>query len=141
MIRVLIPCSYILNRGWIDRSQKRLPTYNEITFSGKGKERAADDSDANEEGNDGDGQDYAQTVDEDEFDDVVDNFESSYNFRFEEPYVLKLHLTITYSYHILTGVRQLLLDTPVILLHLFDGKILPVRKLERSGKPERKKSC
>lgn len=29
--------------------------------------------------------------DEDEFDDVADVFESSYNFRFEEPSVVSLH--------------------------------------------------
>ena len=69
-----------MNRGWIDRSQKRLPTYKEVTTS-KGKERAhEDDSEAEAEsaGN--------ASLDEDDFDDVVDRFESSYNFRFEEPY-------------------------------------------------------
>jgi len=59
----LICDSYILNRGWIDRSTRRVPTYNEITHTG---------SDDEED-------------DEDEFDEIIDRFESSYNFRFEEP--------------------------------------------------------
>ena len=78
--------SYILNRGWIDRSSKRIPTYEEITGSkksnGKAKERA---SDSEKEANTGLEVDGALQVDEDEFDDVAEMFESSYNFRFEEP--------------------------------------------------------
>lgn len=44
------------------------------------------DSDPGSEGSDeanGNGND----LDEEEFDDIIDRFESSYNFRFEEPYV------------------------------------------------------
>ena len=78
--------SYILNRGWIDRSSKRIPTYEEITASkksnGKAKERA---SDSEKEANTGLEVDGALQVDEDEFDDIAEMFESSYNFRFEEP--------------------------------------------------------
>ncbi|KAF7289267.1 Kri1-C domain-containing protein [Mycena indigotica] len=66
--------NYILNRGWIDKSAKRLPTYKEVTSSKKGKAKSEDQP----EGSDGDD-------DEEEiFDDIVDRFESSYNFRFEE---------------------------------------------------------
>ena len=94
--------SYILNRGWIDRSAKRLPTYTEVTSTrhrkkeskGKGpaNERgtAASSSGASSESEAGDGS-VKMIDDEDEFDDVADVFESSYNFRFEEPYVHFLH--------------------------------------------------
>ena len=48
-----LSCSYILNRGWIDRSAKRLPTYSEITSSkskkDKGKARADSPMDEDEE--------------------------------------------------------------------------------------------
>lgn len=83
--------SYIINRGWIDRSAKRIPTYNEITSSKKAKNKKAEEdgessasgsrsgSEAEEEGTD-------DELDKDEeFEDVNDVFESSYNFRFEEP--------------------------------------------------------
>jgi protein KRI1 len=76
--------SYILNRGWIDRSSKRVPTYGEVTSqSKKGKAKAQPTNDAEDSGFEGDaGED---SDDEEEvFDDIVDRFESSYNFRFEE---------------------------------------------------------
>ncbi|KAF4563110.1 hypothetical protein EYR40_007168 [Pleurotus pulmonarius] len=79
--------NYILNRGWIDRESKRVPTYGEITQSqsrskGKGKEKeSADSAGSTSESGDGENDD----LDEDEFEDIVDRFESSYNFRFEEP--------------------------------------------------------
>ena len=73
--------SYILNRGWIDRSSKRLPTYKEITGSGKGKQRAQDDDSAV----DSEGGEALGGEDDEEFEDVADLFETSYNFRFEEP--------------------------------------------------------
>jgi protein KRI1 len=84
--------SYILNRGWIDRSTRHIPTYNEITVSKKGKSKAkgplSNDvgSDSSSEGSD-ETNDEDNDIDEDEFDDIVDRFESSYNFHFEEPYV------------------------------------------------------
>ena len=71
--------SYILNRGWVDRSSKRVPTYKEITRDDSPEH--VEDEDQNGDNN---GQDDG-LFDEDDFDDVVDAFESSYNFRFEEP--------------------------------------------------------
>ncbi|KAI0300435.1 KRI1-like family C-terminal-domain-containing protein [Multifurca ochricompacta] len=76
--------NYILNRGWIDRSARRIPTYKEVTAVPSHPKNldppetlvAADVStDANSD----------IIEDEDEFDEVVERFESSYNFRFEEP--------------------------------------------------------
>lgn len=84
--------NYILNRGWIDRSAKRLPTYKEITESkgkkDKGKARADTPMDVDEEQrseSEADDEGANEEIDEDEFDEVADRFESSYNFRFEEP--------------------------------------------------------
>ncbi|KIY52343.1 hypothetical protein FISHEDRAFT_70028 [Fistulina hepatica ATCC 64428] len=83
--------SYILNRGWIDRSAKRVPTYREITSKtdkGKGKERAGPNGHVSDSENqeEDDQESLQDKIDhEDEFDDVVDAFESSYNFRYEEP--------------------------------------------------------
>ena len=87
--------SYILNRGWIDRSAKRVPTYQEVTSSkSKGKQKATDESPFGGPGLDSDDE-ATQTglptgdpdIDEDDFEEIVDRFESSYNFRFEEPLV------------------------------------------------------
>ncbi|KAH9067742.1 Krr1-domain-containing protein, partial [Lactarius vividus] len=74
--------SYILNRGWVDRSARRLPTYKEITakaLSSKDPDPLAAHTGAEvDAGND-------DLLDDDEFDEVAEHFESSYNFRFEEP--------------------------------------------------------
>jgi len=87
--------SYILNRGWIDKSARRLPTYKEIVKPKSTKEKAKDylvgsESEApdEEQGDTSDGKQRAHDhiiEDDDEFEDIVDAFESSYNFRFEEP--------------------------------------------------------
>ncbi|KAF8150489.1 KRI1-like family C-terminal-domain-containing protein [Mycena galopus ATCC 62051] len=78
--------NYILNRGWIDRASKRVPTYGEVTSQakkGKGKAKAQPAGD--DEENSGEGSDAVGDVSEEEvFEDIVDRFESSYNFRFEE---------------------------------------------------------
>lgn len=54
--------SYILNRGWIDKSQKKTPHYKEIV-----REEEFDELEKSE----------------DELD-AADEFESKYNFRFED---------------------------------------------------------
>ena len=94
------PHSYILNRGWIDRSAKRFPTYTEVTSvrnRKKGPSKAAGSEDEEGAATDSSGSSSESEVggdagvaveDQDEFDDVADVFESSYNFRFEEPYVV-----------------------------------------------------
>ncbi|EIW80545.1 Krr1-domain-containing protein [Coniophora puteana RWD-64-598 SS2] len=100
--------NYILNRGWIDRDAQRIPTYSEVTKSkskskSKKSQQDSDDSDAdsaadshvnghtadgeqdaagNEQGEDDD-EEVAE--DEEDFEDMADAFEVSYNFRFEEP--------------------------------------------------------
>jgi protein KRI1 len=88
ILSLCFPYSYILNRGWIDRTAKRLPTYNEITTSNKSKgpKRATADDDISADGHETSaGEDIE---DDEDFEEVADLFETSYNFRFEEPYVL-----------------------------------------------------
>jgi protein KRI1 len=88
-----------LNRGWIDRSAKRLPTYTEVTSVRNRKKKSKAKGSGDEEGTNAassgsssesevDGGVNNVIEDEEEFDDVADAFESSYNFRFEEPYVV-----------------------------------------------------
>ncbi|KAG1836085.1 KRI1-like family C-terminal-domain-containing protein [Suillus subalutaceus] len=74
--------SYILNRGWIDKSAKRLPTYNDIV--GKAKDSAAE-SDQGSVAVEQQGAYEHSIEDDDEFEEIADAFETSYNFRFEEP--------------------------------------------------------
>jgi protein KRI1 len=86
-------CSYILNRGWVDRTAQRHPTYAEITTSEPQRERSRDGS-VKESSKQIESQpqlgeapegELEMIEEEDEFDDLNDRFESSYNFRFEEP--------------------------------------------------------
>ncbi|KAH9856796.1 KRI1-like family C-terminal-domain-containing protein [Lenzites betulinus] len=77
--------NYILDRGWIDKTAQRLPTYKEITSSRKGKGKAEAGSDSEGSGSESDGAGSHPSLEEDDFDEVAERFESSYNFRFEEP--------------------------------------------------------
>lgn len=80
--------SYILNRGWIDRTSKRLPTFAEVT--GSRREKAPEATlDVQDNATPVDDKDLDQ---ENDFDELAETFEHSYNFRFEEPYVLFHHL-------------------------------------------------
>ncbi|KIK82657.1 hypothetical protein PAXRUDRAFT_832162 [Paxillus rubicundulus Ve08.2h10] len=88
---------YILNRGWMDRSARRVPTYNEITNSSppKSSKRKSNHPQSNPDGSGEESEDARQGAegggqavtlsDEEAFDDLADAFETSYNFRFEEP--------------------------------------------------------
>ena len=83
--------SYIFNRGWIDRSNRRVPTYNEIVgFSSRQSKRkpvvSQTEPDSDGEVDQSSDADRGATLsDENSFDDLADAFETSYNFRFEEP--------------------------------------------------------
>lgn len=65
-----------------------MPTYDEVTAGVSTRMKNNDDEvNGSAKKEDGGGA-PAELEDDDEFDEVVERFESSYNFRFEEPYVL-----------------------------------------------------
>ena len=83
--------SYILNRGWVDKSSRHIPTYTEVTSGKKGskankavgEEQKQGKQDGEERADDG--ASSQNDFDEEEFDEVAETFEQSYNFRYEEP--------------------------------------------------------
>ncbi|KAL5521394.1 hypothetical protein ACEPAG_9320 [Sanghuangporus baumii] len=91
--------NYILNRGWIDKSAHRVPKYEEVTGSNSKKKGKAKEDDDVEQDNDSRrtyvvgnaaSENEAENFDEEEFDEVAETFESSYNFRFEEPHAAEI---------------------------------------------------
>ncbi|KAG8781908.1 hypothetical protein FRC16_002757, partial [Serendipita sp. 398] len=89
--------NYILNRGWIDQSTRRLPTYDEVTRvkdskekhknkkQKEGKHETASATLVEDTPSEGAQENMDDIDEEDDFDDLTERFESSYNFRFEEP--------------------------------------------------------
>ncbi|WVQ74342.1 hypothetical protein IAR50_003941 [Cryptococcus sp. DSM 104548] len=73
--------NYILNRGWIDRTDDHVPTYDEVvgkTASEEHEEEKAPKASTSSH--------PWGSLDEDEdFEDRAEQFETEYNFRFEEP--------------------------------------------------------
>ncbi|KAJ2918313.1 hypothetical protein MD484_g2130, partial [Candolleomyces efflorescens] len=102
--------NYILSRGWVDSSSKRIPTYHEITGDGtknspkkgKGKEK---DLEADEAplGNDGEEIDDPAFLSDASFESLASHFETSYNHRFEEPDAATIP---SFPRHIETTVRR-----------------------------------
>ncbi|KAF8331256.1 Krr1-domain-containing protein [Amanita rubescens] len=87
--------SYILNRGWIDKSSGHIPTYKEVTSSKKSKSKSKakspialaseSDSEAAPDAEGGSDAGDSELDSDASFESLNDHFESSYNFRFEEP--------------------------------------------------------
>lgn len=74
-----VPPSYILNRGWIDHSERHIPTYEEITTLPHTTipSRAKNEEEEEEED--------TGALSASSFDSLASHFEASYNHRFEEP--------------------------------------------------------
>lgn len=89
LTHLLPTLSYIVNRGWIDRDSRHLPTYDEVTAPRRKNISGIDPEvrEANDKGIfDAETGETVPDLDElEEFEDVADHFESTFNFRFEEP--------------------------------------------------------
>lgn len=81
LMRVQID-SYILNRGWIDPSDEAGTTSHAGEFKPKKQARARRDDGAEEGPN---ATPWGTLEDDSDFDEKAEEFENTYNFRFEEP--------------------------------------------------------
>ncbi|OWZ60901.1 hypothetical protein AYX15_06854, partial [Cryptococcus neoformans] len=75
--------NYILNRGWIDRSEKHVPTYDEVV--GPSTEVAEEAAAQVKSTKPKSSHPWGELDEESDFEDRAEEFETEYNFRFEEP--------------------------------------------------------
>eukprot|EP01135_Chromosphaera_perkinsii_P001853 Nk52_evm2s212 gene=Nk52_evmTU2s212 len=83
---------YVLNKGWVDREGKTIPSYHEIVHDVGDKEEEVEKKKKGERDGEQDvvsvsakgNEDFEILSEDDEFLDKVDDFEREYNFRFEE---------------------------------------------------------
>ncbi|AAW45496.1 ribosome biogenesis-related protein, putative [Cryptococcus deneoformans JEC21] len=75
--------NYILNRGWIDRSEKHVPTYDEVV--GPSTEVAEEAAAQTKSTKPKSSHPWGELDEESDFEDRAEEFETEYNFRFEEP--------------------------------------------------------
>ncbi|KIR34208.1 protein KRI1 [Cryptococcus deuterogattii MMRL2647] len=75
--------NYILNRGWIDRSEKLVPTYDEVV--GPSTEDVEEVATQIKSTKPKSSHPWGELDEESDFEDRAEEFETEYNFRFEEP--------------------------------------------------------
>ncbi|WVQ91062.1 hypothetical protein IAS59_004851 [Cryptococcus gattii] len=75
--------NYILNRGWIDRSEKHVPTYDEVV--GPSIEDVEEVATRIKSTKPKSSHPWGELGEESDFEDRAEEFETEYNFRFEEP--------------------------------------------------------
>ncbi|KZV91710.1 hypothetical protein EXIGLDRAFT_836921 [Exidia glandulosa HHB12029] len=76
---------YILNRGWIDKSERHVPTYKEVTSRSSKKRKADEDSNSAESNSDSDAGGVGDIDEESVFEEAVEHFEEDYQYRYQEP--------------------------------------------------------